>query len=142
MRFMIDTVSQHGGIFFEFDTDIIHSLTYIGTSSIRLRAPESEAYSHIPLFSQPPPSMIPRPALILHPPISFLQPPPHMFISAEKMGITLTNPTQHSQCMSPFEPFHLCRSLLTTVLRNQVWPKHPSSKERHLKPGAAPSTMQ
>jgi len=46
---MIDTVSQNGGKFLSSTLlcrNIIHGLTY-GTSSIGLRAPESEAYSHV-----------------------------------------------------------------------------------------------
>ena len=32
--------------------------------------------------------------------------------------------------MSPFGPFHLSRSQLTTVLRTQEWPEHHSHEER------------
>jgi hypothetical protein len=57
------------------------------------------------------------------------------------MGITLTTPTQHPQCMSPFGSFHLFRSSLTTVLRNQEWPEHFSREEHHLKSGATPNDL-
>jgi hypothetical protein len=95
------------------------------------------------LFSQPPPSMIPRPAPIFYPTISFFCGPRLTYpTSARKMGMALTTPTQHPQCMSPFGPFHLSRSPLTKVLRTQEWPEHHSREERVLKPGATPSTTQ
>jgi len=62
--------------------------------------------------------------------------------SAGELGITLSTPTQYPQCMSPFGPFHLSCSPLTTVSRTQEWPEHHSREERHLKPGATPSTTQ
>ena len=58
------------------------------------------------------------------------------------MGMTLTRPTQHPQCMSPFGPFHLFRSPLTTVLRTQERPEHVRREEQVLEPGATPSTTQ
>ena len=107
----------------------------------------TNAMSHVTstLFSQPPPSTIPHPALIPPPsstPRSLFCGPRLTYPTlAGKMGMTLTTPTQHPQSMSPFGPFYLC-SPLTTVLRTQEWPEHHSHKERVLKPGATPSTTQ
>ena len=86
-------------------------------------------------FPIPPPSSTPQ--------SPFCRPHLTYPTSTGKMGVTLTTPTQHPQCMSlgpSISPVH--RWPVTTVLRTQEWPEHHSREEQVLKPGTTPNTTQ